>query len=108
MTTEELIATTPTVFADTLQNFDAKTCERHARKIVEILGGPTFESYLESMVDIGVSHAEAGKHDIMPYYQQTKKLFPSVSSDNDILGRLVSITLMMVTLRLEMSRKNLH
>lgn len=108
MTTEELIKMHPSALAGTLQKLDAKTCENHARKILKMLEGPTFESYLELMVGISVVDAETGKKDIMPYYQQTKKLFPNVSSDNDILGRLVSVTLMMITLRLEKSRKNMH
>jgi len=108
MTTEELIKIHTSAFTETLQNLDAKTCESHAQKIVEMLGGPTFENYLELMVEIGVDQAVAGKRDIIPYYQQTKKLFPSVSSDNDILGRLVSIALMIITLRLEKSKKTLY
>jgi hypothetical protein len=105
MTTEELITMDPSVFADILQTLDAKTCERQARKIVEMLGESTFDKYLQSIIDIVVSNAEVGKHDVMPYFQQTEKFFPGVSPDSDILERLACLTLMSVTLRLEKYRK---
>ena len=47
---------------------------------------------------------ETEQHDVMQYYKETEKLFPEISPENDILGRLVSLTLLMVTLRLEKDR----
>lgn len=105
MTTEEMITMDPSKFSDILQTLDAKTCEHHARKMAKMLGGSTFEKYLQAITDIVTSNAVAGKHDVMPYFQQTKKFFPGVSPDSDILERLVGLTLMSVTLRLENYQK---
>ena len=94
MTTEEVITMDPSVFADILQTLDAKTCESQARKIVEMLGGCSFEKYLQSIIDIVISNAEAGKHGVMPYFQQTEKFFPGVSPDSDILERLIGLNIL--------------
>ena len=105
MTTEELIKIDSAAFSDILKTLDARTCEHQARKIVEMLGGTTFEKYIQAITDIVVSNAVSGKHDVMPYFQQTEKFFPGISPDSDILQRLAGITLMLVTLRLEEYQK---
>ena len=105
MTTEELITMDPSMFADVLQTLDADTCERQARAIVSMLVGSTFERYLQSILDIVVSHAETGEHELMPYVKQTQKSFPGVSPDSDILERLAGLTLLSVALRLEKCQK---
>jgi len=88
-------------FADMLLTFDASTCERHARKIVQMLGESSFEKYQHSMMDIVISNAQAGKHDEKRYFQQTENFFPGVFSDNDLLAKLAGLTLMSITLRVE-------
>jgi len=101
MTTEELIRMEPTLFSELLLTFDANTCERHARKIVTMLGGPTFDSYLQSMTDIVISNALSGKHDVEPYFQQTENLFPGVLPDTNLYEKLTGLTLLAIALRLE-------
>ena len=105
MTAEELITMDPAMFADVLQSLDAHACERKARAIVSMLEGSTFETYLQSIVDIVVSHAQTDEHELMPYFQQTQKAFPDVSPDSDILERLAGLTLLSVALRLEQCQK---
>ena len=69
-----------------------------------MLSGPPFEEYLQVIVDAVITNVETEQHDVMQYYKETEKLFPEISPENDILGRLVSLTLLMVTLRLEKDR----
>ena len=105
MPTEKLIAMDQSDFSDFLFTLEANTCERHARKIVEMLGGHSFDKYIEEIADIVVSNAMADKHETMPYFQQTEKSFPGVLPDSDILQKLVGLTLIAVTLRIENYKK---
>ena len=104
MTTDELLKTNLTIFTAILGHLEYATCERHARDIVVMLSGTPFEEYLQVIVDAVITNVETEQHDVMQYYKETEKLFPEISPENDILGRLVSLTLLMVTLRLEKDR----
>ena len=101
MITDEIVRMDSIEFADILPGLDEKTCERHARKIADLLSGTSYETYKKAMVNIVRNNAQSGKHNTMDYFQLTATSFPGVSPNSDILEKLVGLTLMSITLRLE-------
>ncbi len=78
----------------------ANNCEQYARAILGRIGGPSFE---QLMVRIIKTAAPGGHTPTDPdtYYFAVRELFPHVAEDNDVVGRLVLLTMLAGTLRLE-------
>ncbi len=79
----------------------ADDCERYARAILDRVGGPTFEQYLmritETMIPKDGSGLPTNSDD---YYFAVRDLFPNVSTDDDVLGRLAGFVMRMCQLRM--------
>ena len=101
MTIEELLSMSQKSFATAISGFDHNTCECYVRMIIAKLQGSTFEDYVCELIQVAMPAEGGSPKDVMPYYRVTKKLFPGVSADNDILGRLSSLMLLMIVQRLE-------
>lgn len=106
MTAEELINMAPSKFADVLESLDASACERQARMIASMLDGSDFEAYLQRIVDLVAAHGQTAEPDLRPYFAQTQKSFPGVSTDTDVLERLTGLTLLSVALRVDQCQKS--
>lgn len=103
MKTEDLIAAELDQFIDATARIDADTCERHARAIIRRLGTPvTFETYLYELTRVALdSQGDKSEYRIDRFYHVTEELFPGVSQDDDILGRLAGLMLKMMVERLK-------
>jgi hypothetical protein len=91
---DELIALVKPMSAD--------SCEQYARAILGRLGGPSFEQLmmriLQTAAAKGVSPPPS---DPDAYYFAVRELFPRVANESDVVGRLVLLTMLAGTLRLE-------
>ena len=102
MNTDQLISTDPNTFIEHVAKFDADACEWHARRIIDKLGSPTsFEKYLYELTGIAVKFDGPDDEKITQYYRETKQLFPGISPEDDILGRLTGLMLQMMAKRLK-------
>jgi hypothetical protein len=88
-------------FITALENLSAPECERHARSILDRIGGPSFEECVSRLLDTAWS-SDNGKPPRTPdaYYFAIQELFPQVSQESDILGRFVALLMSMTTQRL--------
>jgi hypothetical protein len=91
---DELIALVKPMSAD--------NCEHYARAILGRIGGPSFEQLM-----IRIIHTAAPKDggrspsDPDAYYFAVRELFPHVAEASDVVGRLVLLTMLAGTLRLQ-------
>jgi hypothetical protein len=92
-------------FTSIIESLDADECEHHARQIVKNLEGPSFENYLLKIVQVAIPNQGHPSKSINPYYKVTKGTYPGVRPEDDILGRLASLVLKMIVLRIEAGRK---
>jgi hypothetical protein len=95
-TVDELIALAQPMSAD--------SCEQYARAILGRIGGPSFEQLMMRIVetawkDRGRPPVNSDPSDA--YYLAVRDLFPHVSQENDVVGRLVFLVMHTATLRLE-------
>ena len=80
----------------------ASYCEQYARAILGGIGGPSFEQLMMRIVE-----AAAQKDGVHPpmnsdaYYFAVRDLFPHITQENDVVGRLVFLAIRIATLRLE-------
>jgi hypothetical protein len=80
----------------------ANNCERYARAILGRIGGPSFEQVMIRIIQTAAP--KVGGHpprDPDKYYFAVSELFPHVAEDSDVVGRLVLLTMLAATLRLE-------
>jgi hypothetical protein len=88
---DELIALVKPMSAD--------NCEQYARAILGGIGGPSLMMrILQTAAAKGVSPPPS---DPDTYYFAVRELFPHVAEDSDVVGRLVLLTMLAGTLRLE-------
>jgi hypothetical protein len=83
----------------------ASNCERYARAVLGRIGGPSFEQLMIRILQTAAP--KDGGHppkDPDTYYFAVRELFPHVAEDNDVVGRVVLLTLLAGTLRLEAHR----
>jgi hypothetical protein len=93
---EELIAS--------VRPMSAKNCEQIVRAMLDRIGGPTFEQLLTRIVGTMVPRDGRGPPtNSDEYYFAIRDLFPQVSPENDVLGRLLCFALRMCQLRIEKS-----
>ena len=83
----------------------ANNCEQYARAILGRIGGPSFEQVMIRIIQTAAP--KDGGHPGHPrrgpdtYYFAVSELFPHVAEDSDVVGRLVLLTTLAATLRLE-------
>ena len=93
-TVDELIALVKPLSAD--------NCEQYARATLGRIGGPSFEQLMIRIIQAAAP--KDGGHpprDPNTYYFAVRELFPHVAEDDDVVGRLVLLTTLAGTLRLE-------
>jgi hypothetical protein len=93
-TVDELIAL--------VKPLSANNCEQYARAILGRIGGPSFEQLMIRIIQTAAP--KDGGHaprDPDTYYFAVREQFPHVAEDNDVVGRLVLLTMLAGTLRLE-------
>ncbi len=92
--TEELLAAITPMSAD--------DCEHYARAILDRIGGPTFEQYLMRITETLIPKDGSGPPtNSDEYYFAVRGLFPNVSTEDDVLGRLAGFVMRMCQLRME-------
>ena len=80
----------------------ADDCERYARAILDRIGGPTFEQYLMRITETLIPKDGNGPPtNSDEYYFAVRDLFPNVSTEDDVLGRLAGFVMRMCQLRME-------
>jgi hypothetical protein len=91
---DELIALVKPMSAD--------NCEQYARAILDRLGGPGFEQLMMRILQTAAPK-DGGRSPSDPntYYFAVRGMFPHVADDSDVVGRLVLLTMLAGTLRLE-------
>jgi hypothetical protein len=85
-----------------VKSLSANNCEQIARAILGRIGGPSFEQLMIRIIQTAAP--KDGGHpprDPDRYYFAVRELFPPVTEDNDVVGRLVLLTMLAGTLRLE-------
>ena len=88
-----------------VQPMSADNCEHYARAVLGRIGGPSFEQVMLRIVETA---AQTGR-DRPPtnseaHYLAVRDLFPNISRDNDVVGRLVFLATYTAVLRLEKYR----
>ncbi|MBD3334618.1 MAG: hypothetical protein GF355_03795 [Candidatus Eisenbacteria bacterium] len=102
MTTAELIVAEQDLFIAAVANLDGDQCEEHSRAIIRRLGEPTsFETYLYELTRLAISIGGSSEEQITQYFRVTKRLFPGISPEDDVLGRLTSLMMKMMAERLK-------
>ena len=80
----------------------ANNCEQYARAILGRIGGPSFEQVMIRIIQTAAPKDESHPpRDPDTYYFAVRELFPHVGDDSDVVGRLVLLTMLAGTLRLE-------
>ena len=93
-TVDELIALVKPLSAD--------NCEQYARAILTRIGGPSFEQLMKRIIQTAAPEDGSDPpRDPDTYYFAVRELFPHVAEDDDVVGRLVLLTTLAGTLRLE-------
>ena len=88
-------------------SMSADDCEHNARAILDRIGGPTFEQYVMRIVETMIPEdGNSPPKDCDDYYLAVRELFPHISTEDDILGRLAALVMKMFALRME--GKSLH
>jgi hypothetical protein len=96
-TVDELIAL--------VQPMSADNCEQYARAVLDRIGGPSFEQVMMRIVETAVQKdGDRPSTNSDAYYLAVCDLFPHISRDNDVVGRLVFLATYTGTLRLEKHR----
>jgi hypothetical protein len=85
-----------------VQSMSADNCEQYARAILGRIGGPSFEQLMTRIIQTAAQN-DGGPppRDPDTYYFAVRELFPHVAEDSDVVGRLVLLTMLAGTLRLE-------
>ncbi len=79
----------------------ADDCEHYARANLDRIDGPTFEQYLMRITETMTPEDGSGPPtDPDDYYFAVRDLFPNVSTDDDVLGRLAAFVMRMCQLRM--------
>jgi hypothetical protein len=79
----------------------AGICEQYARAILGRIGGPSFEQLMMRIVETAWKDRGRPPINSDSYYLAVRKLFPHVSQEDDVVGRLVVLVMHTATLRLE-------
>jgi hypothetical protein len=85
-----------------VQPMSADNCEQYVRAILSRIGGPSFEQLMLRIVE--TAGQKDGDHPPMnsdAYYFAVRDLFPHITQENDVVGRLVVLAMHTATLRLE-------
>ena len=82
-------------------SMSAYDCEQYARAILDKIGGPTFDQFLMRIVETMIPDDGSGPPtNSDDYYFAIRDMFPHISMEDDILGRLAGLVMRMAGLRL--------
>ena len=88
-------------FISEVASMSADDCEQYARAILDQIGGPTFDQYLMRIVDTMIPDDGSGPpRNSDDYYFAVRDMFPHISTEDDILGRLAGLVMRMAGLRM--------
>ena len=80
----------------------AKICEQYARAILGRIGGPSYDQLFIRLIETMIPRDGRGPpNNSDEYYFAVRDLFPHVAAENDVLGRLLCLTMQMCLLRFE-------
>jgi hypothetical protein len=87
-----------------IKGMSAIDCENYAKAILARIGGPTLDQYLGKLVEMMIPEG-GGTPSNNPdeYYWATRSMFPNISTEEDVLGRLAAVVMKMCVLRLQQS-----
>ena len=78
--------------ADRLGEMSVAQCEWAARAILDRVGGPRFERYLQCVAETMAPPEEGEPPEAIDgYYHAVRNLFPHVEKDDGTLGRLCAV-----------------
>ena len=99
---DQLLACSADELITLVTPMSASNCEQYARAILGVIGGPSFEQLMMRILQTAVPKG-VGPRPSNPdtYYFAVRELFPHVTKDNDVVGRLVLLIMHAGTLRLE-------
>ena len=88
--------------AKRLSDLSVAQCERAARGILDRVGGPRFERYLQGIAET-MACPDGGDppETIDGYYHAVRNLFPHVEKDDGILGRLCAVVVQLCRCHLQ-------
>jgi len=87
-----------------VKGMSATDCENYAKAILARIGGSTLDQYLEKLVEIMIPEGEGTPpNNPDKYYWATRSMFPHISTEEDVLGRLAGVVMKMCVLRLQQS-----
>jgi hypothetical protein len=80
--------------AEFLSDMSVAQCESAARAILDRVGGPRFERYLQCIAET-MAPPDGGEppETVEGYYHAVRSLFPHVDKDDGTLGRLCAVVL---------------
>ena len=104
LTTDELLRIDLSGFIDAVAQLSAVSCEAHVRELLERLDGPSYDEYVRKLVDVALTDSPS----IDDYYFATRRRFPHVSSDDDVLGRLCALAMKMVVDRFASGKEGIR
>ena len=85
-----------------IASMSADDCEHYARAILGRIGGPTFDQYVMRIVETMIPENECGPpKNSDDYYFAVRDMFPHISTEDDVLGRLAGLVMQMSVLRMK-------
>ena len=104
LTTDELLRIDLPSFIDAVAQLSPASCEAHVRELLKRLDGPSYDEYVMTLVDVALTRSPS----IDDYYLATRRRFPHVSPDADVLGRLCALAMKMAVDRLAAGREEIQ
>jgi len=96
MNTTQLLQVSAEELTSILLETKSKECERHARNVLKILDGPTYEEVMKSIVNKLIPKDGDEKDHLLRFHDVIAKQFPTISENDETLGRLTYIIYMIV------------
>jgi hypothetical protein len=85
-----------------VQRMPADHCEECARGLLSRIGGPSFEQLMMRLLETANPKDGVGPAiNADAYYGAVRELFPHITQESDVLGRLLLLAMQVATLRLE-------
>ena len=84
-----------------IASMSANDCEQYARAILDQIGGPSFDEFLMRIVETMIPDDENGPPtNSDEYYFAVRDMFPHISKEDDVVGRLAGLVMRMAGLRM--------
>jgi hypothetical protein len=102
VTVDQILTCDVEACVSAIGSMSADDCEHHARAILDRIGGPTFEQYVMRIMETMIPEdRNSPPNDCDDYYFAVRELFPHISTEDDVLGRLAALVMKMIVLRVE-------